>query len=120
MSLPPNWATLQQPPPRNTDPARRCVQTEAKIEAARARFFDLSEAIEDRAVAGKERYGDWLYTMNGRSMAIDAYQEALDLLVYLQGEVLEGCEEARADFVIAMGLAERIRLRLAKAKGEGK
>lgn len=40
--------------------------------------------IADRRQSGIEHYGTELVTNNGRNALIDAYQEALDLVVYLR------------------------------------
>lgn len=45
--------------------------------------------IQERADAGKEKYGVRLETHNGRDALWDAYQEALDLVMYLRQEILE-------------------------------
>ena len=45
--------------------------------------------LEARAVAGKEKYGTVLETHNGRNALMDAYQEALDLVMYLKQALLE-------------------------------
>jgi hypothetical protein len=45
--------------------------------------------LEDRAEMGKEKYGTYLQTHNGRSALLDAYQEALDLVMYLRQALLE-------------------------------
>lgn len=42
------------------------------------------EDIAERRQAGIEHYGTELVTNNGRNALIDAYQEALDLVVYLR------------------------------------
>jgi len=52
----------------------------------------LNEVLEDlkqRAEAGKEKYGFYLQTFNGRNALIDAYQEALDLAMYLKQKIME-------------------------------
>lgn len=57
----------------------------------------LHHVINDlnaRAEMGKERYGHYLETFNGRDALMDAYQEALDLCMYLRQVILE--REARA------------------------
>ena len=46
---------------------------------------DLTARVE----WGKEKYGTVLKTLNGRAALIDAYQEALDLVMYLKQELLE-------------------------------
>lgn len=48
-------------------------------------LFDILE----RANAGKERYGTYLQTNNGRDALMDAYQEAIDLVMYLRQAILE-------------------------------
>lgn len=47
------------------------------------------EDMQERDRVGRQRYGTPLQTGNGRDMLIDAYQEALDLVVYLRGEIEE-------------------------------
>ena len=41
--------------------------------------------IEDRKALGIRKYGTLLQSGNGRDMLLDAYQEALDLVIYLRG-----------------------------------
>ena len=48
-------------------------------------LFDLIE----RANIGKQKYGTLLQTNNGRDALMDAYQEALDLVMYLRQAILE-------------------------------
>lgn len=45
--------------------------------------------IEERVKAGVERYGTKLQTYNGRDPLWDAYQEAIDLVMYLRQAILE-------------------------------
>jgi hypothetical protein len=42
-----------------------------------------------RAEYGKELYGTYLQPHNGRDMLKDAYEEAMDLCVYLRGAMYE-------------------------------
>jgi hypothetical protein len=49
--------------------------------------------IGDRVREGKSRYGTYLQTHNGRDALWDAYQEALDLVMYLRQEILERDEK---------------------------
>lgn len=44
---------------------------------------------EERAVAGRRKYGVGLQTFNGRDSLTDAYQEALDLCMYLRQAIEE-------------------------------
>lgn len=50
--------------------------------------YVLSDMAE-RAAAGVEKYGTHLQTHNGRDALWDAYQEALDLSMYLRQATLE-------------------------------
>lgn len=53
-------------------------------------IWDLVIAdMKERDVVGRERYGTPLQTNNGRDALLDAYQEALDLVVYLRQEIEE-------------------------------
>jgi len=51
--------------------------------------------IRERMEHGKRKYGTALQPHNGRNMLQDAYEEALDLCVYLKGALLE--QEIPAD-----------------------
>ena len=44
----------------------------------------LKQDVEARAQKGEETYGERLKPFNGRSALIDAYQEGIDLCVYLR------------------------------------
>jgi len=50
--------------------------------------------MQDRDKIGRERYGTPLQPFNGRDSLIDAYQEVLDLAVYLRTKIYE--EEVKA------------------------
>ena len=45
--------------------------------------------IQARVELGLERYGTKLQTFNGRDALWDAYQEALDLVMYLRQAIME-------------------------------
>lgn len=45
--------------------------------------------IQERAESGKKKYGVYLQTHNGRDPLWDAYQEAIDLVMYLRQAILE-------------------------------
>lgn len=45
--------------------------------------------IRERAETGKRKYGTYLETHNGRYPLWDAYQEAIDLVMYLRQAILE-------------------------------
>lgn len=53
-------------------------------------IWDLvKKDIEDRNQSGIKKYGTALQAFNGRNSLIDAYQEALDLVVYLRQAIEE-------------------------------
>lgn len=45
--------------------------------------------LRERAETGKRKYGTYLETNNGRNALWDAYQEAIDLVMYLRQALLE-------------------------------
>lgn len=45
--------------------------------------------LGDRAEFGENKYGTKLRTNNGRNALMDAYQEAIDLVMYLRQEIAE-------------------------------
>lgn len=52
--------------------------------------------MQARDRLGRERYGTPLQLFNGRDALVDAYQEALDLVVYLRQAIEERDEMRRA------------------------
>lgn len=52
-------------------------------------FPELIKDIEARRQLGINRYGTELKTNNGRKALQDAYEEILDLAVYLKQELME-------------------------------
>lgn len=44
----------------------------------------VNEDIQQRAEVGEKKYGERLRAHNGRNALLDAYQEALDLCMYLR------------------------------------
>ena len=47
------------------------------------------EDIDLRASAGRRKYGTYLRANNGRDALLDAYQEAIDLVMYLRQAIFE-------------------------------
>lgn len=45
--------------------------------------------LKDRAEAGLAKYGTYLRAHNGRDALVDAYQEAMDLVMYLRQAIEE-------------------------------
>lgn len=52
--------------------------------------------IEARAKEGEKKYGTRLQSRNGRDALMDAYQEAIDLVMYLR-QAIEEREEANGN-----------------------
>ena len=67
-------ASEHQPPPK---PGKQKVAE-----------FVLAD-IQERVEAGHKKYGCYLQTHNGRDPLWDAYQEAIDLVMYLRQAILE-------------------------------
>lgn len=63
----------------------------------RPAIWDLvMEDIKERDRIGTEKYGTRLQPFNGRDALVDAYQEALDLVVYLRQEIYERDKSANS------------------------
>ena len=52
-------------------------------------LHEVVKDIQDRAEVGTQKYGTLLRTHNGRDPLMDAYQEALDLVMYLKQALME-------------------------------
>jgi hypothetical protein len=52
-------------------------------------FEIVIEDVRERSEVGRVRYGTPLMTFNGRDALWDAYQEAIDLVMYLRQVILE-------------------------------
>lgn len=59
------------------------------------------EDMQQRHAMGIEKYGTPLQAMNGRDSLVDAYQEVLDLAVYLRQQIEERDERMFECFKIA-------------------
>lgn len=51
--------------------------------------------LATRREAGTKKYGTELLTNNGRNALVDAYQEALDLVMYLKQQLMEDAKKHR-------------------------
>ena len=49
----------------------------------------VKQDLIDRSLVGEKKYGEKLKPFNGRNALIDAYQEALDLCMYLRQAIYE-------------------------------
>jgi len=51
--------------------------------------YKVLKDLKGRARFGKRKYGTFLRANNGRDALLDAYQEALDLCMYLAQAIIE-------------------------------
>lgn len=72
------------------------------------------EDMRARDQTGRQRYGTPLQTNNGRDALTDAYQEALDLAVYLRQEIEERTQAAVAERERILALVSRYAASLRK------
>lgn len=59
-------------------------QPAPKVNESKPIFKLVIEDIEERAEFGKNKYGTYLQANNGRDSLVDAYQEVLDLALYIK------------------------------------
>jgi len=64
--------------------------------------------MTERDIFGAEKYGTRLQPGNGRDFLLDAYQEALDLVVYLRGAIYERDEMPTAKDCLVVETAAAI------------
>ena len=57
----------------------------------------VMQDLKDRDIMGRKKYGESLTSHNGRNSLMDAYQEALDLCMYLRQAIDEQCDAPAAD-----------------------
>lgn len=66
------------------------MQENSHIASKSPAMWDLViKDMRERDVMGLEKYGTRLHANNGRKAPIDAYQEAMDLVVYLRQAIYE-------------------------------
>lgn len=104
-------ATTPEPPP--TD-GRRPVDEKVyelldKFLSDRPRSLEaIKDGIEERVRTGERKYGTKLMTHNGRSAAVDAYQEVIDLLFYFTQHLMEkGGEVDGGAYILAQTASAR-------------
>ena len=74
--------------------------------------FSLMPLISDmteRRLLGIERYGTPVQQFNGRDSLLDAYQEVLDLIVYLKNDELERQQNGLSTLMIRRAFEAAIR-----------
>jgi hypothetical protein len=77
-------ATARQPPPSGDG-----IDVTESFTGLPHVGLELAVDVARRSLQGKLKYGTVLCTHNGRDAVVDAYQEVLDLCVYLHQAVLE-------------------------------
>ncbi len=83
---------LNKPPKSEVDLAGNSAPKKNKIDIWPLVLKDLKERVK----LGKSRYGTVLQTNNGRDALLDAYEEAMDLAIYLR-QVIEERKEGQID-----------------------
>lgn len=66
-----------------------CKQTTPPHDGTTRVLDCVIDDLKSRAEMGKEKYGHYLETNNGRNALQDAYEEALDLCMYMKQKLLE-------------------------------
>lgn len=94
-------ATLQQPEPTPAggDHIHDLVVANL-LSSPRPWGQQIARDVAARKQLGIERYGVPLQANNGRDALVDAYQEALDLLVYFEQVLVEGKIRPTSTFAI--------------------
>ena len=114
MDAPMFFSTQKQPPPvPNNEPA---IADYVIKDLAELEFHSISlvPEITARRHFGEQSYGVALQAHNGRDAAVDAFQEVLDLVVYLKQECLETGQDN--EYWQAVAIANSIHKRLASRK----
>jgi hypothetical protein len=108
----PMTANQPQPPPSKSDSPAIWPLVIADLCADFSGIEQLIADALDRDAFGSRKYGTRLQAFNGRDPLVDAYQEALDLTVYLRQAIEEGDEDLRGDYNLALRLAVNLHRRL--------
>ena len=107
------YATMNQRIPTIPTPDKRVDITEFVVARLYPGCEILKSDFEARRNLGIDRYGCPLYAHNGRNALVDAYQEALDLSVYLaQNDIENGRHDLSTMTRKAVNLALDLRIAL--------
>lgn len=82
-------ATIEQPEPVTTEQSNLVLPVALKSLLDTGRRV-LGDDLAARAELGKERYGTYLRSHNGRDALSDLYQELLDAIMYMTQCRMEG------------------------------
>lgn len=113
----------QQPLP--TPNASQSIQALVRIDLLDAvvpAAGDVRADLVDREQLGIERYGTFVQAHNGRDALLDAYQELLDLAVYLKQALVEGNGQLEIMYYAALAMAVHIKEEMQardEARGSG-
>ena len=110
-------STPQPAPATNASrPLWELVQEDAAIRFGFERGVDLLlRDMRERDAFGRAKYGTPLQAWNGRDALVDAYQEALDLCVYLRQQLAERAAPDDSDrdlYLSALDMAFDLRQRV--------
>lgn len=94
----PVWPTLIRV---LSDPGQEMRQAFSVSPEVKAHYDRWLADMQARHQEGVRKYGAALKTHNGRSALVDAYQESLDLIVYLMQADLEGNVQSVAEHLAA-------------------
>lgn len=107
-----SWATAKQPMSRLSERSKSVADWLVKS----GQVGGLEDEILARRSAGVEKYGIELTTHNGRRPLVDAYQEVLDLIVYLaQADMEQGRRYPHNRTMTCIWLARELRRSLEDA-----
>lgn len=68
----------------------KASQNEPPPKKGKTNILELvQQDLQSRSDMGLKKYGTRLYSHNGRDCLMDAYQEALDLVMYLRQKIEE-------------------------------
>ena len=107
-----SWATAKQPMSRLTERSKSVADWLVKS----GQVGGIEDEILARRAAGIEKYGIELTSHNGRRPLVDAYQEVLDLIVYLaQADMEAGRRYPHNRTMTVIWLARELRRNLEDA-----
>lgn len=100
-------ATPQPPPADGQDLVLLMVVKDVIDSSGSQTAFRMTRDLMARAEMGRAKYGVMLHTCNGRDALMDAYQEALDLVMYMRQKLAEKPSlRLQAEYLKAIELAQ--------------
>lgn len=93
-----NAATPEPTPQPGKEKVLDHVVEGIKLRTLQKTGDQVTKDLIDRAELGKNKYGTYLYTGNGRNTLMDFYQEVLDGLMYSKAWLLENADQSDSYF----------------------